>query len=139
MYPYLGPPISTILVRLILFMFISLAIDYVYTKYCQSNLIHKKGLSMLTVNEYFTGKVKSISFTNATSGESSVGVMVPGEYTFSTNKPEEMTVISGSLNVLLPSATDWQIFEAGQVFHVQGKAEFNVQVVEPTAYLCRYL
>ncbi|WP_392558975.1 pyrimidine/purine nucleoside phosphorylase [Orbus mooreae] len=94
---------------------------------------------MLTVNEYFTGKVKSISFTNATSGESSVGVMVPGEYTFSTNKAEEMTVISGSLNVLLPSAKDWQIFEAGQIFHVQAKSEFNVQVVEPTAYLCRYL
>lgn len=94
---------------------------------------------MLTVNEYFSGKVKSISFTNASSGQSSVGVMVPGEYTFSTNKPEEMTIISGSLNVLLPTATKWQTFEAGQIFHVQGQSEFNVQVAEPTAYLCRYL
>lgn len=94
---------------------------------------------MLNVSEFFTGKVKSISFTNASSGESSIGVMMPGEYTFSTNKPEEMTIISGSLNVLLPAANDWQILEAGQIFHVQGKSEFNVQVAEPTAYLCRYL
>lgn len=94
---------------------------------------------MLKVNEYFTGKVKSISFTNASSGESSIGVMMPGEYKFSTNKAEEMTIISGSLNVLLPTAKDWQILEAGQIFHIQGKSEFNVQVVEPTAYLCRYL
>lgn len=94
---------------------------------------------MLSVNEYFTGKVKSIGFTNAMSGESSIGVMEPGEYTFSTHKPEEMMVITGSLNVLLPSAKDWQIFEAGQIFHIQGKSEFNIQVAEPTAYLCRYL
>lgn len=94
---------------------------------------------MLKVNEYFSGKVKSLSFTNASSGEASVGVMAPGEYTFSTNKPEEMTVISGALNVLLPGAQDWRIFTAGQVFHVQGKSEFNLEVAETTAYLCRYL
>lgn len=94
---------------------------------------------MLTVNEYFTGNVKSISFTNASRGAASVGVMEVGEYTFSTNNAEEMTVISGSLNVLLPTAKDWQSFEAGQVFHVQAKSQFSVQVAEPTAYLCRYL
>lgn len=94
---------------------------------------------MLSINEYFSGKVKSISFTNANTGSSSVGVMAPGEYKFSTNQPEEMTVISGSLKVLLPHGKDWQIFEAGQVFHVQGNSEFDVQVVETTAYLCRYL
>lgn len=94
---------------------------------------------MLTINEYFSGKVKSIHFHNANSGESSIGVMVPGDYTFSTNSPEEITIISGSLNVLLPTAKDWQILQVGQVFHVQGKSEFSVQVAEPTAYLCRYL
>ncbi|SPX11693.1 conserved protein, UPF0345 family [Escherichia coli] len=29
-----------------------------------------------------------------------------------------MTVISGALNVLLPDATDWQVYEAGSVFNV---------------------
>ena len=94
---------------------------------------------MLTVNEYFNGKVKSIRFKNANTGDSSIGVMMPGEYIFSTNKPEEIMIISGSFKVLLPSAKDWQILEAGQIFHVQGKNEFSVEVVEPTAYICLYL
>ncbi|MGQ7185943.1 pyrimidine/purine nucleoside phosphorylase [Escherichia sp. HC-CC] len=66
-------------------------------------------------------------------------VMVKGEYTFSTAEPEEMTVISGALNVLLPDATDWQVYEAGSVFNVPGHSEFHLQVAEPTSYLCRYL
>lgn len=54
---------------------------------------------MLQSNEYFSGKVKSIGFTSSSTGRASVGVMVEGEYLFSTAEPEEMTVISGALNV----------------------------------------
>ena len=75
---------------------------------------------MLQSNEYFSGKVKSIGFSSSSTGRASVGVMVEGEYTFSTAEPEEMTVISGALNVLLPDATDWQVYEAGSVFNVPG-------------------
>lgn len=56
---------------------------------------------MLQSNEYFSGKVKSIGFTSSSTGRASVGVMVEGEYTFGTAQPEEMTVISGALHVLL--------------------------------------
>ncbi|MEJ9965356.1 pyrimidine/purine nucleoside phosphorylase [Escherichia albertii] len=94
---------------------------------------------MLQSNEYFSGKVKSIGFTSSSTDRASVGVMVEGEYTFSTAEPEEMTVISGALNVLLPDATDWRVYEAGEVFNVPGHSEFHLQVAEPTSYLCRYL
>lgn len=94
---------------------------------------------MLDTNDYFEGKVKSISFENASAGYASIGVMLPGEYIFSTNHPEEMTVITGSLKVLLPTAKDWQIFEAGQIFHIARESQFHVKVAETTAYLCRYL
>ncbi len=57
---------------------------------------------MLKVNEYFAGKVKSIGFDSSSIGLTSVGVMEEGEYTFSTAQPEEMTVITGALKVLLP-------------------------------------
>lgn len=56
---------------------------------------------MLQSNEYFSGKVKSIGFTSSSTGRASVGVMAEGEYTFGTAAPEEMTVVSGALNVLL--------------------------------------
>ncbi len=94
---------------------------------------------MLNVSEYFDGKVKSVGFENATSGRSSVGVMAEGEYTFGTAQAEEMTVVSGSLKVLLPGETEWTYYQAGQVFNVPGHSEFHLQVAEPSAYLCRYL
>ena len=94
---------------------------------------------MLNVSEYFDGKVKSIGFESATTGRASVGVMAEGEYTFSTAQPEEMTVVSGALKVLLAGEVEWKWYEAGSVFNVPGHSEFYLQVAEPSAYLCRYL
>ena len=70
---------------------------------------------MLQSNEYFSGKVKSIGFTSSCTGRASVGVMAEGEYTFGTAAPEEMTVVSGALNVLLPGETEWKVYAAGDV------------------------
>ncbi|KAI3491701.1 hypothetical protein L1887_43802 [Cichorium endivia] len=75
----------------------------------------------------------------SSTGRASVGVMAEGEYTFGTAEAEEMTVVSGALNVLLPGETEWKVYAAGQVFNVPGHSEFHLQVAEPTSYLCRYL
>lgn len=79
---------------------------------------------MLQSNEYFSGKVKSIGFTSSSTGRASVGVMVEGEYTFGTAAPEEMTVVSGALNVLLPGETEWKVYAAGETFNVLGTVNF---------------
>lgn len=92
---------------------------------------------MLKVNEYFDGKVKSIGFQTATL-PATVGVMAPGEYTFSTSKKEVMTVVSGALTVLLPGSSDWKVFEAGSAFDVPANASFQLKVAIDTAYLCTY-
>lgn len=92
---------------------------------------------MLKVNEYFDGKVKSIAFKTATL-PATVGVMAPGEYTFSTSQKEVMTVVSGALTVLLPGSSDWQTFNAGSSFTVAANASFQLQVTVDTAYLCTY-
>nr|WP_113864819.1 pyrimidine/purine nucleoside phosphorylase [Brenneria salicis]NMN92404.1 hypothetical protein [Brenneria salicis ATCC 15712 = DSM 30166]RBP67744.1 hypothetical protein DES54_101266 [Brenneria salicis ATCC 15712 = DSM 30166]RLM32287.1 hypothetical protein BHG07_00185 [Brenneria salicis ATCC 15712 = DSM 30166] len=94
---------------------------------------------MLKVNEYFAGKVKSIGFDSGSIGRASVGVMDAGEYTFATGGAEEMTVITGALKVLLPGAPDWQVFMPGDSFFVPAQSEFNLQVVEASSYLCKYL
>ncbi|WP_288653845.1 MULTISPECIES: pyrimidine/purine nucleoside phosphorylase [Pantoea] len=94
---------------------------------------------MLNVSDYFDGKVKSIGFNSVTIGRASVGVMAEGEYTFGTGQPEEMTVVSGALKVLLPGEAEWKWYEAGSTFNVPGHSEFHLQVAEPTSYLCRYL
>jgi uncharacterized protein YaiE (UPF0345 family) len=94
---------------------------------------------MLNVSEYFDGKVKSIGFDSASTGRASVGVMAEGEYTFGTGQAEEMTVVSGSLKVLLQGETEWKLYEPGQIFNVPAHSEFHLQVAEPSSYLCRYL
>ncbi len=93
---------------------------------------------MLTVNEYFEGKVKSIGLQTQTL-PATVGVMAPGEYTFGTDCKEIMTVVCGELKVKLPGESDWQIFIDGQVFEVEANTSFDLIVESDTAYLCKYI
>lgn len=93
---------------------------------------------MLDVNEYFDGKVKSISLQTRTL-PATVGVMAPGNYTFGTDCKEIMTVVSGELKVKLPQKEDWQIFIEGQVFEVEAQQSFDLIVEVDTAYLCQYI
>jgi purine/pyrimidine-nucleoside phosphorylase len=94
-------------------------------------------MNMVNVNEYFSGKVKSLT-VNSRDGKKTVGVMEPGEYEFGTGSKEAMHVISGALNVKLPGANDWEMFKAGDMFEVPGNSKFLLKVNEDTAYLCEY-
>ena len=92
---------------------------------------------MLTVNEYFDGKVKSIGFKTATL-PATVGAMEIGEYEFGTSQKETMTVVSGELIVKLPGRDEWQKFSQGGHFVVEANQSFQVKVNEESAYLCTY-
>ena len=92
---------------------------------------------MFKTNQYFDGSVVSIAFQTETL-PATVGVMAPGEYEFGTSQYETITVVSGTLVVLLPEATEWQTFEAGQVFEIEANRTFNLKVMVDTAYLCTY-
>jgi len=88
-------------------------------------------------NTYFDGGVKSLGFTQQ-GGDSSVGVMAPGNYTFGTSAAEKMTVVKGALRIKRVDEMTWNRFESGQSFHVIGHSSFEVEVKEMTAYLCEY-
>ena len=92
---------------------------------------------MLETNEYFDGNVKSIGFKTATL-PATVGVMEIGEYEFATSQKETMTVVSGALTVMLPSASDWQTFNQSDSFIVEANEKFQLKVDIATAYLCTY-
>jgi len=92
---------------------------------------------MLTTNEYFDGKVKSIAFQSPTL-PATVGVMEIGEYEFGTSQKETMTVVSGALTVKLPESTEWKIFSQGDSFIVEANQKFQLKVETETAYLCTY-
>ncbi|MCY0964150.1 pyrimidine/purine nucleoside phosphorylase [Parathalassolituus penaei] len=92
---------------------------------------------MLKVNEYFDGKVKSIGLQTATL-PATVGVIVAGEYEFGTSQKEVMTVVSGSMDALLPGATEWTSYAQGQAFTIEANQKFKVRVAGDTAYFCTY-
>jgi purine/pyrimidine-nucleoside phosphorylase len=92
---------------------------------------------MLSVNEYFDGKVKSIGFQSE-SLAATVGVMAPGEYTFNTEQKETITVVSGTLRIKLPDSEQWQDFNAKDSFVVDAHRAFQLIVTVNSAYLCTY-
>jgi uncharacterized protein YaiE (UPF0345 family) len=92
---------------------------------------------MFKVNEYFNGKVKSLTFESI-AGPATIGVMAPGEYEFGTSTLEIMQVISGKLKVKLPGKKTWRSYGPGKTFAVPAKKKFQLQVSEESAYLCLY-
>ncbi|USD43049.1 DUF1255 family protein [Vibrio sp. SCSIO 43135] len=93
---------------------------------------------MIKENTYFEGNVKSLGFQQQ-DGDSSVGVMAPGEYTFGTAAPERMTVVKGALTIKRVGDSDWTTFNSGESFEVIGDSSFDLKVAVSTAYLCEYL
>lgn len=92
---------------------------------------------MFVVNEYFYGKVMSLSFKAAT-GRATVGVMAPGEFEFGTSTKEIITVVSGEMEALLPGKSTWEIFKPFKTFVVPAGVRFKVRMQSETAYLCLY-
>ncbi len=93
---------------------------------------------MIKENSYFEGGVKSLGFEQQ-GDNSSVGVMLPGEYTFGTAAPERMTVVKGELVIKREGETEWTSFKSAEAFDVAGDSSFDLQVGVATAYLCEYL
>ena len=92
---------------------------------------------MVNVNEYFDGKVKSLTIQGA-EVKKTVGVMEAGEYEFQTDTKEVMTVISGEMMVYLEQYDEWENYGAGSSFDVPAKSLLKVKVAQDTAYLCEY-
>lgn len=91
----------------------------------------------MQVNEYFGGNVISIGFENS-EGRATSGIMAPGVYEFGTSENELMKITSGELAAKLPGESEFTTYVGGQEFKVAANVKFQVDVKEPTAYLCFY-
>ena len=96
-----------------------------------------KKSDMIKVNEYFDGNVKSMALENE-DGNATVGVMAAGEFEFGTSTVEYMTVVSGSMTVLLPGDKEWKTYSPFQTFVVPANARFKLKLEKPAAYRCLY-
>ncbi|TXE11891.1 pyrimidine/purine nucleoside phosphorylase [Seonamhaeicola algicola] len=92
---------------------------------------------MINVNEYFNGNAKSLAFNNS-QGKFTAGVLLKGEYEFSTSSKEWMTLTAGKWEIELPNGTkkQYDIFEACEI---PSGITFKVYALEDSSYLCRYV
>lgn len=90
-------------------------------------------------NIYFDGKVTSRSVLFADGTKKTLGIMLPGEYEFSTGAAEIMEIQSGELTVQLPGSSEWKPVKGGDSFDVPANAKFTMRVTSVADYICSFL
>ncbi len=89
-------------------------------------------------NVYFDGKVTSRTIIFPDGSKKTLGVMLPGEYEFSTGAAETMEVIGGSMCVQLPRSDEWVTFTEGQAYNVPANSKFKLKISEVADYCCSF-
>ncbi len=90
-------------------------------------------------NVYFDGNVASRTIVFPDGSRKTLGIMLSGEYEFSTGAKEIMEIISGELEVLLPEEDDWKTIQGGETFEVPAQSKFSLKVRELTDYCCSFI
>ena len=90
-------------------------------------------------NVYFDGKVTSRTVIFPDGSTKTLGVMMPGEYEFNTAKKEDMEIMAGELEVLLPDGNDWQEIKGGESFQVPADSKFSLKIKTLTDYCCSFI
>ena len=90
-------------------------------------------------NVYFDGGVTSRTIFFADGSRKTLGIMMPGEYTFNTGSAELMEIMSGEMTVLLPGSPDWVTIRGGEAFEVPENSSFKLKVSAVSDYCCSFL
>ena len=89
-------------------------------------------------NIYFEGNVISRNIFLKDGSRKTLGVMLPGNYEFSTETRELMEIMSGKLNLKLQNDEDWKSIKDGMNFNIPKNSSFKVEVLELVNYICSY-
>lgn len=90
-------------------------------------------------NVYFDGGVTSRTIVFSDGSRKTLGIMLPGDYEFSTGDKEIMEILSGDLDVLLPGESGWKSVKGGEAFEVPAQAKFSLKVKTLTDYCCSFV
>jgi hypothetical protein len=90
-------------------------------------------------NVYFNGNVTSRAVTFADGSTKTLGIMMPGDYTFGTSKAELMEILAGALMYRLDGTTVWLNIKGGESFNVPSDSSFDLKITELVDYCCTYL
>ena len=90
-------------------------------------------------NVYYEGKVTSRTVFFADGTRKTLGIILPGRYSFGTAQKEHMEILGGTLKALLPGETQWQSFAEGQTFEIAANSKFEVEAEGVCDYCCSYI
>jgi len=90
-------------------------------------------------NVYFNGNVTSRAVTFADGITKTLGIMMPGDYTFGTAKAELMEILAGALTYRVDGTTEWLSINGGESFNVPADSSFDLKITELVDYCCTYL
>lgn len=90
-------------------------------------------------NIYFDGKVTSRTLHFADGSLKTLGIMLPGEYTFNTADAEIMEIMSGEMDVQLPDSDAWVSITGPQSFDVPANSAFHLKVKTISDYCCSFV
>ncbi|MBN2964558.1 pyrimidine/purine nucleoside phosphorylase [Sulfurospirillum sp. T05] len=88
-------------------------------------------------NVYFEGKVTSRTLVFADGSKKTLGVMLPGTYTFNTQAAEVMEILAGNCEVHLGKNT--LHVRAGESFDVPALSTFEITCPEVVDYCCSFV
>jgi uncharacterized protein YaiE (UPF0345 family) len=90
-------------------------------------------------NQYFDGQVTSRTVIEADGSKKTLGIMMPGTYTFGTEKAEHMEILAGHVEVEFPDDSNKETIKGGEYFEVPANSSFDIKVLEVTDYCCTYI
>jgi uncharacterized protein YaiE (UPF0345 family) len=89
-------------------------------------------------NIYYDGKVTSRTVEFQDGSIKSLGIMLPGEYTFNTVDKELMEIMSGDVSVKLPNQ-EWRTLVVPEIFEVEANSSFDIRIDSVADYCCSYI
>ena len=90
-------------------------------------------------NVYFDGGVTSRTVLFPNGEKKTLGIMLPGEYTFNTAAAELMEILAGELDLRIAGETDWRNVVGGEAFEVPANSAFTMKVTKLADYCCSFL
>ena len=90
-------------------------------------------------NQYFNGQVTSRTVIEANGSKKTLGIMMPGTYTFGTAQAEHMEILAGKVEVEFLDDSNIETIVGGEYFEVPANSSFDIKVIEITDYCCTYI
>ncbi len=89
-------------------------------------------------NIYHDGKVTSRTVITANGERKTLGIMLPGNYRFTTDTEEKIDISVGRCRIRLAANPQDLTYQAGDSFSVPAHTSFEIEVLELVDYLCHF-